>query len=53
LITGIFYALVDGAFLGLVFAWIYNIFSANPADATGPDVKREAGINYHPMEPKA
>lgn len=52
LIIGILYALVDGALFGLVFAWLYNRLGGSPAAVSG-EVKREAGVNYQPVEPQA
>jgi len=52
LISGTLYALVDGGLVGFVFAWLYNRFLGNPAAVTG-DVKREAGVRYPPVEPRA
>ena len=52
LITGVLYALVDGGFCGLVFAWIYNRFLGVPS-AVSAQVKREAGVRYPPVEPRA
>jgi hypothetical protein len=52
LITGFLYALVDGGLFGLVFAWLYNRFLGNTPAVT-VDVKREAGVNYPPVEPRA
>jgi len=50
LITGTLYAVVDGAVVGLVFAWLYNRFRGTAA-AISSDVKEEAGARYKPVEP--
>jgi len=52
LISGVLYALVDGGLFGLILAWLYNLFLGSPAAITG-DVKREAGVRYPPVEPRA
>jgi phosphotransferase system glucose/maltose/N-acetylglucosamine-specific IIC component len=52
LITGVLYALVDGGLCGLVFAWIYNRFLGDQPAVPGW-AKREAGVRYPPIEPKA
>jgi hypothetical protein len=52
LMTGVLYSLVDGALIGLVFAWLYNRFAGRQA-GLGGDVKREAGVRYPPIEPRA
>jgi hypothetical protein len=51
LITGVLYSLVDGGLFGLVLAWLYNRFPGHQT-AVG-DVKREAGVRYPPIEPRA
>jgi hypothetical protein len=52
LVTGVVYALVDGALFGLVFAWIYNRFRGEQT-AVSSRVKQEAGVTYPPVEPRS
>jgi hypothetical protein len=52
--VGVLYALVDGALFGLVFAWLYNRFLGRAAaEGNVSDVKKEAGVRYPPVEPRA
>ena len=52
LMSGVLYALVDGGIFGLLLSWLYNRFLGSPA-AVSAGVKREAGLNYPPVEPRS
>ena len=52
LIIGTLYAIADGALFGLAVTWLYNRLRGHSM-AIPDEAKREAGVHYQPVEPRA